>query len=111
MPEFPNGELQPSRYDDVHRHIAQDAQMYTGDDQTIGWTVSIMKVERLDIIRAVSATGNPAASVAGAVVPGWYCYHVNSDGVIWAYFYGDNALGANLEFHRAELVYDEFASA
>lgn len=109
-PEFLNGELQPSRYDDVYRHILSDAQMFTGDDQIIGWTVSIMKIERLDIIRAVAATGNPAASVAGAVVPGWYLIHQNSDGIVWVYFYHDNQLAASMEFSRAELVYDEWSN-
>jgi hypothetical protein len=111
LPEFLNGELQPSRYDDVYRHIVTDAQVWTGDDQSIGWVTSMILINRLDIIRAVAATGNPAASQAGAVVEGWYLIRRNSDGIVWVYFYGDRAADANADFAEAELVYEKWETA
>jgi hypothetical protein len=87
IPECPNGQLQPSRYDDIYKYLLQESDDYVGDDQTIGWTLTRLEVNRLDIVRAVSATGNPAASMAGAVETGHYLIRENSDGIIWAFYY------------------------
>lgn len=112
MPEFINGQLMPSIYDDVFRYLASESYDYTGDVTTIGWYVTRFTIDRDDIRRAVSVTGNPRASEAGAVLPGDYLTLTNSDGIIWAFYYPGPDLGAtmNCDFADAALMYERFES-
>lgn len=119
MPAFPNGALQPSRYDDVYRHLLpQDGMQYTGDDQSIGWTVSVLKITHHDIEEAVKATGNLDAATLRGVETGWYLIHQNSDGVIWVYYYGGRAGTfshwpgtCRIDFENADAEFTKFCEA
>jgi hypothetical protein len=105
-PEFANGQLMPSIYDDVFKHLASDAQMWTGDVETVGWYVSEFHIDREDIRRAVSVTGNPRASEAGAIGPGWYLTLIDEQGLIWAYYYGQNLTLSHDDFGEATEAYE-----
>lgn len=89
VPTFEHGELQPSIYDDVFKHVnySEYATDYVGNVDEIGWTVTRVYLDRSMLAKAVSATGNPRASEAGAIQRGDYLIRVNSDGLIWAYRY------------------------
>lgn len=88
---FDNGALQPSRYDDVFKFIFNNFHEYAGVDSgdveaPTGW-FGMVHIDSHMIMDAVKATGNAAASSAGAVVTGLYTARINSDGIIWVHFY------------------------
>lgn len=91
MPEFPNGKLQPSRGDAVWKFLATHETGYTGDDQSIGWTVTIVKADHAALTEAIREINDPIVweyNAVGGFTQGWYLVHQNSDGLVWAYFYG-----------------------
>lgn len=97
--------LAASRADSIFRYLAPDGAMYTGDDKTIGWTCTQMRVSRLNIARAAQAQGDPWATEGRNIVPGWYLIHVNSDGSVNAHFYADNLAKAAWDFAQADEYY------
>lgn len=107
-PELLNGELMPSIYDDVFKHLAADSDDYTGDVMTVGWYVTRFTVGRKDIARAAQAVGNPRATEAGAILPGDYLTLTDSNGFIWAYYYPGPDLGStmNCDFGDAAELYE-----
>lgn len=88
VPSFENGELQPSIYDDVFKCIDYVyGDEYVGNDQTLGWTISKVYLDRAMLAAAIRETGNPRASEARADLRGDYLIRVNSDGLVWAWKY------------------------
>lgn len=100
---FMHGQLQPAITDDVFTYISIDADVEGGSVQWYRW-FCLMNITHDQFAEAVSATGNPRASEAGRLVPGWHIITQNDDGIVWVFRYPGPNL-ARREFDEANEEY------
>ncbi len=107
---FENGTLMPSHADGFFRY--HDSERTTveadGDVESPVGHFSLLKVERDDIARYVSAWGDPWVSEHRNFQPGWYILAVGSSGTIWAFHYESDEELARKDFAEAQRVYSEW---